>query len=75
MLIRRARRTRAGILLVSSSDWEAIAEMHGRMAVFRGVENGVNLVRRTRQGTSLASDYQPGCWATRATYSSPPTTP
>jgi hypothetical protein len=36
MLIRRAGRARRN-LLVPSSDWEAIAEMHSRMAVFRGV--------------------------------------
>jgi apolipoprotein N-acyltransferase len=32
--------------------------MHSRVATFRALENGVMLVRPTRQGTSLAVDYQ-----------------
>jgi apolipoprotein N-acyltransferase len=31
--------------------------MHSRTATFRALENGVNLIRPTRQGTSLATDY------------------
>jgi len=57
-LVRQAGKARADILLVPSSDWREVAEVHSRMAVFRAVENGVALVRPTRQGTSLASDHQ-----------------
>jgi apolipoprotein N-acyltransferase len=57
-LVRQAGKARADILLVPSSDWKAVAEVHSRMAVFRAVENGVALVRPTRKGTSLASDHQ-----------------
>jgi apolipoprotein N-acyltransferase len=57
-LVRQAGRAGADILLVPSSDWEPVAEVHSRMAIFRAVENGTALVRPTRQGTSLAVDAQ-----------------
>jgi apolipoprotein N-acyltransferase len=57
-LVRQAGRARADVLLVPSSDWQAVAEMHARMATFRALENGVALVRPTRQGISLAVDHQ-----------------
>jgi apolipoprotein N-acyltransferase len=43
---------------VPSSDWEPIAAWHAQQAPFRAVENGVALVRATRQGRSLATDAQ-----------------
>jgi hypothetical protein len=67
MLIRQAGRAGADILLVPSSDWEAIAEMHRRMAVFRGVENGVNLVPPPGRAPRWPATIRAGCWATRAT--------
>lgn len=57
-LVRQAGRVRADILLVPASDWQPVAEMHSRMATFRAIENGMALVRPTRQGTSLAVDHQ-----------------
>ena len=56
-LVRQAGQAGADILLVPASDWQPIAEMHSRMAIFRAIENGVALVRPTRQGTSLAVDH------------------
>ena len=46
------------ILLVPSSDWDSVAAWHAQQAPFRAVENGVALVRPTRQGISLATDGQ-----------------
>jgi apolipoprotein N-acyltransferase len=57
-LIRQAGRADVDILLLPSSDWESVAAWHAQQAPFRAVENGVALVRATRQGVSLATDSQ-----------------
>lgn len=54
--MRQAGQARADVLFVPSSDWKIIAEMHTHMHVFRAIENGVTLVRPTRQGLSIAVD-------------------
>ena len=56
-LVRQAGQARADVLLVPSSDWKTVAELHTHMHVFRAIENGVTLVRPTRQGLSIAVDY------------------
>ncbi len=57
-LVRQAGRADVDILLVPSSDWRSISAWHAQQAPFRAVENGVALVRPTRQGVSLAADGQ-----------------
>jgi apolipoprotein N-acyltransferase len=57
-LVRQAGQADVDILLVPSSDWESAAAWHAQQAPFRAVENGVALVRPTRQGISLATDAQ-----------------
>jgi apolipoprotein N-acyltransferase len=57
-LARQAGRAGVDVLLVPSSDWEAPAAAHADMAVVRAVENGVSILRPTRQGISLAIDPQ-----------------
>ena len=57
-LVRQAGAADADILLVPSSDWDSAADWHAQQAAFRAVENGVALVRPTRQGISLATDGQ-----------------
>lgn len=57
-LVRQAGRAGVDILLLPSSDWRSIAGWHAQQAPFRAVENGVALVRPTRQGISLATDAQ-----------------
>jgi apolipoprotein N-acyltransferase len=47
----------ADLLLVPANDWEPVAELHSRIAIFRAIENGISLVRPTGNGTSLAVDY------------------
>jgi apolipoprotein N-acyltransferase len=54
--IRQAGSVNADLLLVPSSDWEAIKYIHHRMAVYRAIENGVSLLRATRWGISAAVD-------------------
>jgi len=55
-LLRQAGRKDVDILLLPSSDWEAVADWHAQQAPFRAVENGTALVRPTRNGISLATD-------------------
>jgi len=55
-LIRQAGQGRADLLLAPASDWREIGELHHVAAVFRGVENGVILVRATRWGWSAVVD-------------------
>jgi apolipoprotein N-acyltransferase len=55
-LLRQAGRKDVDILLLPSSDWEAITDWHAQQAPFRAIENGTALVRPTRKGTSLATD-------------------
>ncbi len=55
-LLRQAGRKDVDILLLPSSDWEAVADWHAQQAPFRAVENGTALVRPTRKGISLATD-------------------
>jgi apolipoprotein N-acyltransferase len=57
-LLHQAGAGRADLLLVPSNDWRAIDPWHTRMAVFRAVEQGVNMVRHTSRGLSVAVDYQ-----------------
>ena len=57
-LLRQAGRAGADIVLVPSSDWPAIATWHAQLDPVRAVENGFSVVRATRWGTSLATDWQ-----------------
>jgi len=57
-LLAQAGRLKADIVLDPSNDWQAIDPWHTQMATFRAVEQGVNLVRHTSHGLSLAVDYQ-----------------
>jgi apolipoprotein N-acyltransferase len=56
--LQQAGRHGADIILVPSSDWSEIDPWHTHMARFRAVEQGVNMVRHTSYGLSLAADYQ-----------------
>ena len=57
-LLAQAGRLGADVLLDPSNDWKAIDPWHTRMASFRAIEQGFNLVRHTSQGLSAAFDYQ-----------------
>jgi apolipoprotein N-acyltransferase len=55
-LLRQASAERIGLLVGPSDDWIDVAALHGRMAVFRAVENGFTLLRPTNGGRSMAVD-------------------
>lgn len=55
-LIRGISTAGADVLLVPANDWEAIKQVHLRMAIFRAIENGVPMLRPTSSGLSAAVD-------------------
>jgi apolipoprotein N-acyltransferase len=55
-LVRQAGRARVDTVIAPSNDWAAIDPFHTRMAVFRAIENGFNLVRDVGSGRSIAVD-------------------
>jgi apolipoprotein N-acyltransferase len=57
-LLAQGGRLRADIVLDPSNDWKAIDPWHTRMASFRAIEQGFNIVRHTSHGLSAAFDYQ-----------------
>ena len=67
-LVRQVGRAGADILLVPSSEWAPATEPLGRTAALRAIENGVNLVRPARRGSSTAVDYQGRQLANKADY-------
>lgn len=58
----------ADIVLDPSNDWKAIDPWHTRMASFRAIEQGVNLIRHTSLGRSAAFDYEGRVLATMDHY-------
>lgn len=55
-VMRQAGQAEVDILLVPARDWAEITPMHGEMATFRGIENGLTIIRQADQGLSLISD-------------------
>jgi apolipoprotein N-acyltransferase len=58
MQMRQLDRKRADLLLLPSGDWYAISPFHTYMAVYRGLENGVPILREVTSGLSIAVDYR-----------------
>jgi apolipoprotein N-acyltransferase len=57
-LLHQAGAGRADLVLIPSNDWRAIDPWHTQMAVFRGIEQGFNMVRHVSRGLSIAADIQ-----------------
>ena len=57
-LLAQAGHLGVDILVDPSNDWKAIDPWHTRMASFRAIEQGFNMVRHTSDGLSAAFDYQ-----------------
>jgi apolipoprotein N-acyltransferase len=49
---RKAGKANADILFAPSNDWEAIAELRGKITRYRALENGFTLVRPTSHGVT-----------------------
>lgn len=48
----------ADILIAPSWDWEGMPNNHSAYTSFRAIENGVNFVRCTDEGWTIATDYR-----------------
>jgi apolipoprotein N-acyltransferase len=57
-LLLDAGRQRADLMVVPENEYRAIDPIHSRMALYRAVENGFNLLIHASNGLSLACDYQ-----------------
>ncbi len=55
-IVRQTGQQQADILLSPSKEWSGINPMHAEMAVFRGIENGVSVIRQTDEGLSIIAD-------------------
>lgn len=55
-MIRQAGQAGVSLLHIPSSDGREITPIHGHMAVFRALENGLSVVRQTDSGLSIAAD-------------------
>jgi apolipoprotein N-acyltransferase len=56
-LARQASRLNADYLLIAAKDWDEIATIHQNIAVLRGIENGLSIIRATTHGNSTVSDF------------------
>jgi len=56
-LIRQAGEARVDVMFNPANEWEEIAPLHMRIAIFRAIENGFSLVHSTSKGFSVATDY------------------
>jgi len=54
----QAGRKHADLMVVPENEYPEIDPMHSRMALYRAVENGFNLLLHASQSLSLACDYQ-----------------
>lgn len=54
--IRQAAMQHADMLLAPANDWEAIKNIHARMARLRAIENGISMLRPATGGVSIAVD-------------------
>ncbi len=55
--IRQYGQAKAQILFVPANDFEVDDWLHSRMAILRGVENGISMVRAARHGRFTISDH------------------
>jgi apolipoprotein N-acyltransferase len=55
-VIQQTGQNGTGLILVPSKDWLEIDPIHSHMAAFRGIENGMSMVRQTDLGLSIATD-------------------
>ena len=55
--VRQVGKANVDILLVPSFDTKPIKDFHSEVALFRGLENGVSVVRHSNAGASYAIDY------------------
>jgi apolipoprotein N-acyltransferase len=57
-VLRQAGKQHTDLLIVPEDDSRQLDPLHSKMAVFRAIENGFNLVLHASDGLSLATDYE-----------------
>lgn len=57
-LLRQAGKQQTDLLIVPEDDSRELDPLHSKMAAFRAIENGFNLVLHASDGLSLVTDYQ-----------------
>jgi len=57
-LIRQAGEAGVDVMFNPANEWEEVASLRMRMAIFRAIENGFSLVRPSSNGVSVAADSQ-----------------
>jgi apolipoprotein N-acyltransferase len=67
-LLRQAGTQHTDLLIASEDDSQEIDPLHSKMAVFRAIENGFNLMLHASDGLSLATDYQGHIYAMRTAF-------
>lgn len=55
-VMRQTGRLGVDMLFSPAADWKEITPIHSRNLYYRGIENGVNVIRETASGQSLISD-------------------
>ena len=55
-IMRQAGRLGIDLLFSPAADWEEITPLHSRNLYYRGIENGMSVIRETASGQSLISD-------------------
>lgn len=55
-LLRQAGKNKANIMIVPALDWKEIGTIHAAMAKFRGIENGISMVRHAADGISTVTN-------------------
>ena len=56
--INKLGREHIDVFLVSSWDWDAIAEFHSNEFRYRAIENGFNAIKSTANGNMISVDYK-----------------
>lgn len=69
-LTRQVSASKTDILIVPSSDWDAIDPLHTNMALFRSIENGCAQLRVAGVGRSVAADARGAVIAQSDSFSS-----
>lgn len=57
-IMRQTGKLKIDILFSPAADWKEITPLHSTNAYFRGIENGMSVIRQTTNGLSFASDYK-----------------
>ena len=70
-VIRQAGKLEMDMLFSPAADWKEITPLHTRNLYYRGIENGVNIIRETASGQSIISDAKGRIVKEKSTFDTP----